>query len=97
MSDAVPVSDVTATALTATVVAASIVFSDPAAAVVSVTVMVYALPVPVSVASDDTSPLEMVAVTTPEVAASTRFALATELDPVSVTASSPRPVMPAEP
>ena len=90
---AVPVSVVTAEALTATVVAASIVFRAPAAAVVSVTVTVYALPVPVSVANDDTSPLEMVAVTTPSVLTSMRFASATVTGLLRVTFSSPRPMM----
>ena len=97
-ASAAPVNIVTAEASTATVVAASIVFRAAADAVVSVTVMVYALPVPVSVASDETSPLEMVAVTTPVVRPSSVLAFAT-LTPASlrVMACEPENEIPAEP
>ena len=88
-----PVTVVTVVALIGSVVLPSSVFSALAAAVVSLSVMVYALPVPVRVARVARSPWLIVAVTTPVVLASTLLAFNTLVLPVSVTDSLPRPVI----
>ena len=76
-----PVSVVTAVAVMVTVVFPSSAFRAPAATDGSVTVIVYALPVPVRPASAVISLSEISAVTTPVVSASTILASATETAP----------------
>ena len=81
-------------ALMATVVLPSRVLSSAAATVVSVMVMEKALPVSVRSARVAISPSEMVAVTTPDVAAARVLASVVVASPLlTLTVSSPSPVM----
>ena len=91
-----PVSVVTAVASIATVVLPSRLFRSVAAAVLSDTVMVYELSLPVRVVRVDRSPSLIVAVITPLVLPATLLASATLVLPLRVTVSLPRPLMPLE-
>ena len=91
-SACVPVKVVAAEAFTATVVLASSAFSAAASSDVSVTVTLYALPVPLKVLKLATKPEVRLAVTTPVVTPSIVLASVTETTSLKVTFSLPRPV-----
>ena len=93
-SAAVPETKLMALALIAMVVLPSRVLRASPLTDESLTVMVYALPVPVSPLRVEKVVSLIVAVTTPSVFPSTRFASATLVLLLSVTASLPNPVKP---
>ena len=97
IAEAVPVIKVAPVASTATVVEASMVFRFAAVTVVSATVAVYALPVPVRPIKVAASVSLSVAVITPEVRAPSVFSAVTDAVPETVKASVPESARPELP